>query len=116
MAAAVSSYGVGEHLPGFGHLVYTDADPRAEALLDRVARLDPDGWPVLERLLLHVARDPGLSPNVDLGLAALARACGWVDGAGETVFALARQVGWLAHGLEEGPHGLRFRGRAAPSA
>ncbi|GAA1900229.1 citrate synthase [Lapillicoccus jejuensis] len=114
VAAAVASYGSG--VPGFGHLVYTDADPRAEALLDRVARLDPDGWPVVERLLLRVARDPGLSPNVDLGLAALSRACGFVDGAGETVFALARQVGWLAHGLEEGPHGLRFRGRAAPSA
>ena len=28
-------------IPGFGHKVYVDADPRAEVLLDHVARLDP---------------------------------------------------------------------------
>ncbi len=98
--------------PGFGHSVYVDADPRAEALLDRVARLDPVGWPVVEQLLLDVSASHQLSPNVDLGLAALGRALGFVAGAGETVFALARMVGWLAHGLEEGPHGIRFRARA----
>ena len=98
--------------PGFGHKVYVDADPRAEQLLDRVARLDPDGWPVVEQLLLEVSRRHGLSPNVDLALAALVHACGFAPGSGETVFALARTVGWLAHGLEESPRGLRFRGRA----
>jgi len=107
----LASYGASSP-PGFGHTVYVDADPRAEALLDRVARLDPAGWPVVERLLLDVSASSQLSPNVDLGLAALGRALGFVPGAGETVFALARMVGWLAHGLEEGPHGLRFRARA----
>lgn len=100
-------------VPGFGHKVYLDADPRAEALLDRVARLDPSGWPLIEQLLLDVSRSHGLSPNVDLALAALVRACDLVPGSGETVFALSRMVGWLAHGLEESPRGLRFRARAA---
>jgi citrate synthase len=98
--------------PGFGHKVYVDADPRAEALLDRVARLDPDAWPPVEELLLDVSRRHGLSPNVDLALAALVRACGLTPGSGETVFGISRMVGWLAHGLEESPRGLRFRGRA----
>ncbi|MEP6629635.1 MAG: citrate/2-methylcitrate synthase, partial [Lapillicoccus sp.] len=102
----------GRRLPGFGHAVYVDADPRAEALLDRVARLDPEGWPAVEALLLAVSRRDGLSPNVDLALAALVQAAGLVPGAGETVFGLSRIVGWLAHGLEEAPQGLRFRGRA----
>ncbi|MEO7236389.1 MAG: citrate/2-methylcitrate synthase, partial [Lapillicoccus sp.] len=102
----------GGRLPGFGHAVYVDADPRAEALLDRVARLDPEGWPAVEALLLAVSRRDGLSPNVDLALAALVQAAGLVPGAGETVFGLSRIVGWLAHGLEEAPQGLRFRGRA----
>lgn len=99
-------------VPGFGHTVYVDADPRAEALLDRVARLDPGGWPLVEQLLLDVSRSHGLAPNVDLALAALVRACDFAPGSGETIFALSRMVGWLAHGLEEAPQGLRFRSRA----
>ena len=51
-------------------------------------------------------------PNVDLGLAALVQACGFRPGSGETVFALSRMVGWLAHAMEEYPQGLRFRPRA----
>jgi citrate synthase len=99
-------------IPGFGHKVYVDADPRAEVLLDHVARLDPAGWPAVESLLLAVSRRFGLSPNVDLGLAGLVRACGLREGSGETVFALSRMVGWLAHAMEEYPQGLRFRPRA----
>jgi citrate synthase len=99
-------------IPGFGHKVYVDVDPRAEVLLDHVARLDPDGWPAVEELLLLVSSRFGLSPNVDLGLAALVQACGLRTGSGETVFALARMVGWLAHAMEEYPQGLRFRPRA----
>ena len=99
-------------IPGFGHKVYVDADPRAEVLLDHVARLDPDGWPAVEELLLAVSNRFGLSPNVDLGLAALVQACGFRSGSGETVFALSRMVGWLAHAMEEYPQGLRFRPRA----
>jgi citrate synthase len=35
-----------------------------------------------------------------------------VRGAGETVFALARSAGWIAHGMEEYQHRLRYRIRA----
>ena len=99
-------------VPGFGHKVYVDADPRAEVLLDHVARLDPDGWAAVEELLLAVSGRFGLSPNVDLGLAALVQACRLRPGSGETIFALSRMVGWLAHAMEEYPQGLRFRPRA----
>ena len=107
-AAEVADGGI----PGFGHKVYVDADPRAEVLLDHVARLDPAGWPVVQELLLAVSRRFGLSPNVDLGLAALVQAGGLRTGGGETIFALSRMVGWLAHAMEEYPQGLRFRPRA----
>jgi citrate synthase len=105
-------YATSRALPGFGHKVYVDADPRAEVLLDHVARLDPNGWPAVEALLLAVSRRFGLSPNVDLALAALVQACGFRPGSGETIFALSRMVGWLAHAMEEYPQGLRFRPRA----
>lgn len=107
-ASEVSDAGI----PGFGHKVYVDADPRAEVLLDHVARLDPDAWPAVEELLLAVSSRFALSPNVDLGLAALVQACRLRTGSGETVFALSRMVGWLAHAMEEYPQGLRFRPRA----
>ena len=35
-----------------------------------------------------------------------------VHGAGETIFAVARSAGWIAHGLEEYQHRLRYRIRA----
>jgi citrate synthase len=107
-AAEVGDVGI----PGFGHKVYVNADPRAEVLLDHVARLDPGGWPAVEELLLTVSRRFGLSPNVDLGLAALVQAFGLPKASGETLFALSRMVGWLAHAMEEYPQGLRFRPRA----
>ena len=111
-AKTLEQYAVQPSVPGFGHKVYVDADPRAEALLDLVAALDPEGWPLLEDLLLAVSRSHRLSPNVDLALAALVVACDLTPGAGETIFALSRMVGWVAHGLEEYPQGLRFRPRA----
>ena len=47
------------------------------------------------------------SPNVDFALAALCAVSGFVPGAGEAIFAVARSAGWLAHALEEyGGHGL----------
>ena len=110
--AGLDRYAADQPVPGFGHKVYVDADPRAEVLLDHVARLDPAGWPDVEELLLAVSHRFGLSPNVDLGLAALVRACGFRPGSGETIFALSRMVGWLAHAMEEYPQGLRFRPRA----
>ncbi|HEU5240655.1 MAG TPA: citrate/2-methylcitrate synthase [Ornithinibacter sp.] len=108
----LDGYAADQPVPGFGHKVYVDADPRAEVLLDHVARLDPAGWPDVEELLLAVSHRFGRSPNVDLGLAALVRACGFRPGSGETIFALSRMVGWLAHAMEEYPQGLRFRPRA----
>ncbi|HEU4332226.1 MAG TPA: citrate/2-methylcitrate synthase [Lapillicoccus sp.] len=110
--AGLEGYAADQPVPGFGHKVYVDADPRAEVLLDHVARLDPAGWSDVEELLLAVSHRFGLSPNVDLGLAALVRACGFRPGSGETIFALSRMVGWLAHAMEEYPQGLRFRPRA----
>jgi len=110
--AALEVYAGRPDVPGFGHKVYADADPRAEALLDLVAELDPQGWPLVEEVLLSVSRTHQQSPNVDLALAALVLAGDLPEGAGETIFAVSRMVGWIAHGLEEYPQGLRFRPRA----
>lgn len=48
-----------------------------------------------------MARQGGLHANVDLALAVLTVSCGMAAEAGETVFAVARTAGWMAHALEE---------------
>jgi citrate synthase len=101
-------------LPGFGHTVYTQGDPRVVPLLEcfeRVARSD-------ERQLLadliELARDHSVpAPNVDLALAAVTWATGMPIDAGRTMFTVARVAGWTAHYLEElDERPLRFRARA----
>jgi citrate synthase len=63
--------------------------------------------------LLKVAADQGLPPpNVDFGLAVLARALGLGSGAGEALFVVGRLAGWLAHAIEEYADRSELRMRA----
>jgi citrate synthase len=102
-----------EPLPGFGHAVYRGRDPRADTLLDLLRDAAPPRLAVVEELLRVVTRHDGPAPNVDLAVGALSNAFGLIPGAGEAIFAVARSAGLIAHALEEYPHRLRFRARAA---
>ncbi|MFI9006042.1 citrate synthase [Actinosynnema sp. NPDC053489] len=95
-------------VPGFGHRVYRERDPRADALFAALRRhaAARDVMAVVDA----VSPGAGTFPNVDLALAALAHAFGLRPDAGEAIFALARCAGWLAHAIEEYREpGLRFR-------
>jgi citrate synthase len=95
-------------VPGFGHRVYRDRDPRADHLLARSGR-DP-----ATAALLEAAETRGLpAPNVDFALAALVKAHGLRAGSSATIFTVARIAGIVAHALEEYEHRLRFRPRAS---
>ncbi|MFC0431717.1 citrate synthase [Kutzneria buriramensis] len=95
-------------IPGFGHRVYQAHDPRADVLIG-LLRTHPDADHVMGTVdAVIVAADS--FPNVDLALAALMHAYDLHPDAGETIFALARTAGWLAHAIEEYREpGLRFR-------
>ncbi|MFI1583264.1 citrate synthase [Embleya sp. NPDC020630] len=106
----------GEHLPGLGHLLYAEHDPRADLLLgllrehaehdERVARVIR----AVDALTREPAPRAEVFPNADLALAALAHAMDMRPDAGEAVFAMARSIGWLAHAMEEYRQpGLRYR-------
>jgi citrate synthase len=110
-------------VPGFGHRVYRDRDPRADHLL---ARLGLDrGRPLLPvapqrttalaaAALLEAAEARALpAPNVDFALAALVKAHRLRAGSSATIFTVARIAGIVAHALEEYEHRLRFRPRAS---
>jgi citrate synthase len=106
--------GLGIPLPGFGHPVYRDRDPRADQLLaalPRVAR-STEASAVATALVEAAAGEHLPAPNVDFALAALSGAIGLRRGAAATIFTVARVAGLIAHALEEYPHRLRFRPRA----
>ncbi|MFE4669057.1 citrate/2-methylcitrate synthase [Streptomyces sp. NPDC056716] len=93
----------GRRIPGLGHRLYPGEDPRARALFARLAEL-PHAEPALAAardIVDTTARHTTLHANVDLALAALTVSCGMPANAGETVFAVARTAGWIAHALEE---------------
>ena len=94
----------GGPVPGFGHPLYPDGDPRAAELL----ALLPD---VPEKEEVRAVIDAsGPPPNVDFGIAAFALLTGMPADAGEAIFAIGRTAGWIAHALEEyGDRPSRFR-------
>ena len=83
-------------LPGFGHHIYPDGDPRAAALL---GLFEPPE--AIARFIAKVTELTGLQPNIDVALAALVAHCRLPDDAAFGLFATARSVGLLAHSLEQ---------------
>ncbi len=99
-------------LPGFGHTLYPEGDPRAAAML---ADLEVDGD--LKDLASAVFDLTGLLPNCDYALAAMAAAHALPTDAPFRVFLLGRAVGWCAHVMEQKSDGrlIRPRGRYSDS-
>jgi citrate synthase len=93
----------GERLPGFGHFVYKDGDPRANLLLELVANYAPASPHLaIAQAVTDEARRRALpEPNIEFALAVLAGVAGMIRGAGEAIFATGRAAGWIAHALEE---------------
>jgi citrate synthase len=106
----------GERIPGLGHSVYRQRDPRADHLLPAFAALPllPGRWAVVEAVHEILQERLDVLVNVDFALGALVFAAGMRRDATEAMFGVARTAGWLAHALEEyGEAPLRFRARAA---
>jgi len=98
----------GEEVPGFGHPLYPDGDPRAAAMLERVLPHDLDARSVVEA----VEELTGLRPNVDFGMVAVRRHLLLPEGSAFGLFALGRSVGWIAHAIEQRESGQLIRPRA----
>ena len=99
---------------GFGHPLYPHGDPRAAYLLGILATLSP-GYPQLDAILSICATAGELldvKPNADLALAAMELEFDWPEGAGMSVFALARSAGWIAHAAEQAASAALIRPRA----
>ena len=94
-------------LPGFGHQLYPDRDPRAEALLERFPLPPP-----LAQLCAAAETFTGLRPNIDFALVAVSDALRLPLDAPFAIFAVARCAGWIAHAIEQVQTGAIIRPRA----
>jgi len=104
----------GESVPGFGHTLYPDGDPRAAPLIRAAEELAPRS-PGLRTMMAIVAAMAGRGrepPTIDVGLVALAQALGLPPGSATGIFAVGRAAGWVAHAFEQRAAGFILRPRA----
>jgi len=91
----------GDDLPGIGHPLYSQGDPRAVAILYALSLVAPQA----RRLV-------GRQPNVDFALGATSVVLGLPQGSALGLFLVARSVGWIAHAIEQYESGVLIRPRA----
>lgn len=93
----------GESMPGFGHRLYPNGDPRGRALLTMTAAACPDSPAVAlaTTVVEEIFELIGEHPTLDFGLVTLARALDLPAGGALALFALGRTIGWLGHAIEQ---------------
>ncbi len=97
-------------VPGFGHPLYPQGDPRAAALLAMAA--SSPARDRSRRFARAALGEVGLRPGLDFGLVTLCRSLGAPKEAPLALFALGRVVGWIAHALEQYATAKMIRPRA----
>jgi citrate synthase len=91
----------GEAIPGFGHPLYPDGDPRAGMLLELLSdSVAPEQLDLAEAITRQAQRLIRELPTIDFALVCLARALEFPEDAAITIFTLGRTVGWIAHAIE----------------
>lgn len=104
----------GENIPGFGHPLYPEGDPRGQALLARIEAVFPKeaGLLLAKEVMGAVETAVHKKPNIDFALVTLAWAAGLPPGVPLALFALGRTVGWIGHALEQYGRDQLIRPRA----
>jgi len=104
----------GESIPGFGHKLYPDGDPRARILLNMIQDTLPDSAALSFALTAIDAAQEliGEAPTIDFLLVILARILHLPAGSPITLFALGRTIGWVGHAIEQYDEDRLIRPRA----
>ncbi|MFZ6776858.1 citrate synthase family protein [Undibacterium sp. Ji83W] len=104
-----ASHHFSPRLPGFGHPLYPEGDPRGALLMNMLDRNKHAGL----FAVADMAEDlTGQKLNIDYGLVAVESACQLPPGAAQILFALGRTAGWIAHAMEQVKTGQLIRPRA----
>lgn len=93
----------GEEIPGFGHTLYPNGDPRGKALLERTLAAYPNsaGGELAQAIQNEVFDLVGLYPTIDFGLVTLGKILNLPAGTALTLFAIGRTIGWIGHAIEQ---------------
>ncbi|MBK8906266.1 MAG: citrate synthase family protein [Anaerolineaceae bacterium] len=104
----------GEAVPGFGHTLYPEGDPRGRLLLDLVGQAfaGETAVAIVQELETVMAEATGQLPTIDLGLVALVQAARLPAGASLALFALGRTAGWVGQAIEQYKEDQLIRPRA----
>ncbi|MDG2524884.1 citrate synthase family protein [Stenotrophomonas sp. HITSZ_GD] len=104
----------GEDLPGFGHVLYPQGDPRGAEVLRmlRERRGDAPAMAHVETVIAAAEEASGQHPNIDGLLAALCFVHDLPAAPALVLFAAGRLAGWLAHAQEQQALGTLIRPRA----
>jgi citrate synthase len=104
----------GESVPGFGHPLYPNGDPRGARLLEVASRVGAKsrGVRVISSIVSSMALVARERPTIDVALVALSAGLGLRPGAPLAIFACGRLAGWTAHALEQRAAGFLLRPRA----
>ena len=103
----------GDGVPGFGHPLYPEGDPRAIAILDALKRAFPQRkTAVIFQIASEVQGLSGRAPYVEFALAATSLLLRLPPGSALGLFLVGRTVGWIAHAIEQYASGVIIRPRA----
>jgi len=96
----------GEPVPGFGHPLYPQGDPRARELFRQAAEWFPAAAAAPARELVEALCEAaadllGELPTIDCGLALVARLLALPRDSALTLFGLGRAAGWVGHAREQ---------------
>lgn len=113
-AAVAERLRQGLEISGFGHPLYRAGDPRATELFALLRARHARSAEL--RFALDVA-DAATAlrnehPSLDFALATVTRVLGLPRGAGLTLFAIGRTIGWIGHAIEQYATGRLIRPRA----
>jgi citrate synthase len=104
----------GLEVSGFGHPLYRAGDPRAIELFARLQARYARSAELRFALDVAAAATKMLNehPSLDFALATVTRVLGLPRGAGLTLFAIGRTIGWIGHAIEQYATGQLIRPRA----
>ncbi|HEX2227352.1 MAG TPA: citrate synthase family protein [Candidatus Binatia bacterium] len=104
----------GDRIPGFGHPLYPDGDPRGRMLLQAVERNfhKSAALAFADAACDAAMRLIGDRPSIDFALVIAARALGLRADGAVSLFAIGRTVGWLGHAIEQYQRNRIIRPRA----
>lgn len=103
----------GDAIEGFGHPLYRHGDPRARVMLEMIDEAPASAERRFIRDVVRAAEDiTGDRPNIDFGLAAIARVLRLPEASSMALFAIGRTAGWIGQALEQYATGQLIRPRA----